>query len=190
MKRAALVAKVLTVISVLGLSVWFTAKIYVHRYHLDLLPSCLRVSRQLYVKESLWGIGPGGNETGVLVFELPEDSAVSIKTGGISVLRRACSASAVSRNTGGRFSEWKSTPMVAERQWLERDSSSSGVSTSGTPRIANFLDQYGFGISIDEEIQEMSDKALSEPGNFYHSGRTSILIVIPDKRRVVYAYAG
>lgn len=190
MKRSGLVAKMLTAISALGLSVWFAVKTYVHHYHLSLVPSCLRVSRELYIKDSLWGIGPGGNETGVLVFELPDKSAVWVKTGGISVLRQACSDSAMSRKTGGRFSEWKATPMVAERQWLERDSRSSGASASGAPRIANFLDQYGFGISVDEEIQEMSDNALSEPGNYYHSGRTSILIVIPDKRRVVYAYAG
>ena len=190
MKQAALVAKVFAAISVMGLSAWVAVKLYMHRYHLSLVPSCLNVSRVLYVRESLWGIGPGGNETGVLVFGLPEDFVVTVKTGRIGFLRQACSKSAMSRKTGGRFTEWKATPMVAEIQWLVRESTSRGASASGSPRIANFLDQYGFGISIDEEIQEMSDKALSEPGNYYHSGRTSLLIVIPDKRRVVYAYAG
>ena len=190
MIQASLVANVFTVISALGLPAWVAVKLYMHRYRLGLVPSRLKVSGVLYVKELLWGIGPGGNETGVLVFALPEDSVVSQKTGCIGFLRQACSASAMSRKTGGRFSEWKATPMLAERQWLERESTSRGASASGSPRIANFLDQYGFGISIDEEIQEMSDKALSEPGNYYHSGRTGLLIVIPDKRRVVYAYAG
>lgn len=190
MKQVTLVAKALAVISVLGLSAWVAVKLYMLRYRLSLLPSCLEVSRILYAKESPWGIGPGGNETGILVFGLPEDSVVSVITGRIDFLRQACSESAMSRKTGGRFSEWKATPMVAERQWLEHESASRGASASGSLRIANFLDQYGFGISIDKEIQEMSDKALSEPGNYYHLGRTSLLIVIPDKRRVVYAYAG
>jgi hypothetical protein len=46
--------------------------------HRKRVPAYLQVSKVLYVKEESWGFGPGGNETGLLVYELPADVAAAI----------------------------------------------------------------------------------------------------------------
>jgi len=52
------------------------------------------------------------------------------------------------------------------------------------------LNRYGFGISIDAQIEQEINQAISKPGSFAAYGRTGILIVIPGIRRVVYAHNG
>ncbi|MDB5588576.1 MAG: hypothetical protein JWP26_3546 [Devosia sp.] len=46
----------------------------------------MNVSNVVYVSEQSWGFGPGGNETGILVFEMPASVAAELKDRGIDYL--------------------------------------------------------------------------------------------------------
>jgi hypothetical protein len=190
MKKPAPEARIMAIASALWFCGWSGIRFLVHRHHRSLIPSCLRATNLVDVRESLWGVGPGGNETGLLVFELPEDSATAVNNGGTGFLKQACSESPASRRRGGRFQKWQQTPMAPEATAREHTGSVDPATSAGPQRIAHVLDQYGSPIVLDQAMETMIDNALAEPGNDYHSRRTSLLIVIPAKRRVVYADAG
>jgi hypothetical protein len=190
LKELAPEIKIIALASALYLCGWFGIRAIARHHHLGLIPSCLRVTDVVGVKESLWGVGPGGNETGVVVFAFPENSALSVANGGTEFLKQACSDSPASRRGGGRFRDWKGTPMTQQTMARENSGISYPQGAAGTQRMADFLDQYGLGIALDPATESMIDNTLAEPGNDYHCERTSLLIVIPEQRRVVYAYAG
>ncbi|MBT9097385.1 hypothetical protein KFZ76_06630 [Methylovulum psychrotolerans] len=49
---------------------------------------------------------------------------------------------------------------------------------------------YGFGIPIDSLIESELDTAIAKPKSYFAYGRIGIIIVIPDARKVIYAYNG
>jgi len=55
---------------------------------LSFAPKGLGVSKILYVAEESSGFGPGGNETGVIVYELPENAATEIEKNGVAYLEK------------------------------------------------------------------------------------------------------
>lgn len=152
-------------------------KLYERQFRLGHVPDVLNVSTVLYVNEQSWGLPffplPGDNETGLIVYDLPDGTAKEIQKVGIEYFAKR----------PGRYETWQSTPILLE-------GSDSGTNRTNSYEIANYLNRYGFGISIDSQIEQEINKAISKPGSFAAYGRTGILIVIPDIRRVVYAYRG
>ncbi len=152
----------------------------VNRY--SYVPEGLGVNKILFAAEDSWGFGPGGNETGVIVYELPEGVAEEIRHGGTDYLAKLPPRSGSNHDWHGRFERWQSTPITSDRAWFaEKDAS---------PRIANYLNQYGFGIPIDVQIERDIDDVISKQGSYFAYGRIGMLIVIPEIHRVVFAYAG
>jgi len=138
----------------------------------------------LYSIEDSWGFGPGANETGVIVFELPEDMSAQMKSDGIEFLKRM----PAKENTHGhgRYEHWQNTPVDGNHKWFIE-----GDVATARPSIVNYLDRYGFGIPIDQAIQQEIDRAIAVPGSYFSYSRGGgVLILIPQVNRVVYAYSG
>ncbi|MEQ1944167.1 hypothetical protein ABMA32_17270 [Mesorhizobium sp. VNQ89] len=49
-------------------------KVFEYRFRLWLIPEDLNVWWIGYARQESWGFGPGGNETGVIVYSLPQES--------------------------------------------------------------------------------------------------------------------
>jgi hypothetical protein len=144
-----------------------------HNARVALMPADLEVTGILYSKEENWGSIllplPGDNETGIFMYGLTDAIANRIAHEGLDFFYRSEN---VKRRVGGQrsHSEWQETPMGKT--------------------IDDYLDQYGFGIAVDPSVKSLVDDAISKPGSFYSYGRTGIVIVIPDFKRAIFAYAG
>ncbi|AFY94074.1 hypothetical protein [Chamaesiphon minutus] len=139
-------------------------------HRLSFVPEKLSVSNIVYTKEEVFGFGPGGNETGVLVYELPDKIASDIEKIGIEYFVNLTPRQG---NNSDLYRKWQKTPIT------------------DVNKIEEHLDRYGFGISIDRHIENEIDEAISKPGSFFANGRGGrILIVNPKNRRVFLAYSG
>jgi len=149
-----------------------------------LSPSTSESQKILYRNEENWDSVllplPGDNETGILMYELPDATAGKIGSEGVSFFSRLGN---VERRVGYQraYSEWHETPIVDGGGW--------SVSKFGR-KISDYLNQYGFGIDADKSAEAMADDAISTPGNFYSHGPIGLVIVIPKLKRVIFAYAG
>ncbi|MDP2206496.1 MAG: hypothetical protein Q8K65_09345, partial [Alphaproteobacteria bacterium] len=148
----------------------------------------LGTTKPLYKAERSWGFGPGANEVGLIVYALPEEAALEVEQKGITYL--------TSRDTQRRRFKWDETPMTASRHWTDymRLPDKHDYSKE-TPKIEHYLNRYGyrFGIDPPSEFFDMANKALLESGNFYaypDRGGGGFVLIIPKKRRIIYAYAG
>ena len=173
------VSRWLIVCSCLFLGGVIALKSFEREHWLSLLPSELKVTKVLYAQDQSWGFGPGGNETGVVLYELPD-----------RVAERLHGRNAASLADSHQAQDWKSTPLRDHLEWIEGLGALAQVGPVPMPRLHNFLNRYGFGISIDPSIMDGIDKAISEPGNFYAYTRTGVLLVMPAQRRVAFVFAG
>lgn len=150
---------------------------------LRLIPFELQVSKILYANTESWGFGPGGNETGIIVYELPDKVAHEIQ----KVL-----ATKVTQEPGAfsDFRNWKQTPIPLTDEWQGSRSGSEPEQNIQFTKIANYLDRWSFSVSIDPKIESEIDYAITRSGSYYLYGRTGITIVIPNSKKVIFAYAG
>lgn len=162
-------------------------KSYVYSYHLSFIPEGMRVWKVLYSKEEVWGFGPGGNETGVIVYELPSDVADEVEKNTLDYFSTLPSLQN-SRNWRGIYRTWNLTPI--EEDWVKDIKKQESTVTPYTTGIANYLDKYGFGIRIDAEVEKSINYAILASGNYYAYGRIGMIIVAPSIRRVFYVYNG
>lgn len=160
---------------------WAGYRMLKHDWHLRLLPKSLGVTRVLHVEEKAWGFGgPGDNETGVIVYELPAEAARRVEAGGVTYL-----------SSLEHSYPWSPTPIQGDDDWLRHDGLNDPRPQGYRPRLADFLDRYGFSIPIEDSVLALADEALNTPGAYYASARGGgLLIVAPRARRVVLAYAG
>ncbi len=165
-------------------------KIWEGQNRLSYVPESLSVSKVLYAKEELGGFGPGGNETGVIVYELPDRVAEQIKKTGINYFTGLPPKAGNDHDWHGRYNKWQQTPIRGNPDWLDKAVGQNSASTTSTPQLANYLSKYGFGIAINANLERDINTAISKPGSYFAYGRIGVLIVIPDLRRVVYAYDG
>lgn len=139
-------------------------------FRLSIVPEKLSVSNIIYIKEEVFGFGPGGNETGVLAYELPDKIASDIENIGIEYFANLTPRQ---RNNRDLYQKWRKTPIT------------------DIDKIEDHLNRYGYSILIDKQIENEIDEAISKPGSFVVNGRGgSILIVNPKTRRVFIAYSG
>ena len=59
-----------------GVMAW---KTFERQHWLSFPPPDLHVTKVLYVQTGDWGFGPGGNETGVVLYELPDHVAAQLR---------------------------------------------------------------------------------------------------------------
>ena len=176
-------AALLGAVAALGLCAWLADSFFLERHRLSFVPTGLDVSRVLYAKEDAWGFGPGGNETGVVVYALSEDATAKVQAQGITYLSGLPPNPNAAGDWRGRYESWLATP-----QQLEGSDSQTHKVLSF--EVAHYLNRYGFGIDIDPTVQRQINDAISNGGSFLAHGRTGVLIVAPSIRRVFYIYNG
>ncbi len=153
------------------------------RYYLSIMPYKLNVKKTLYVNEESWGFGPGGNETGIIVYELADEVVNEIQKVGTTNFFES--------NVGfGDYINWQQTPVKLSDAWEGSRIGGEAVLNIQSTKIGNYLDRYAFSIYVDPKIESEIDSAISKSGSYYAYGRTGIIIVIPSNKKVVYAYAG
>ena len=110
------------------------------QWHLSFVPDGMGVSKILYVEEESWGFfGPGANETGIIVYELPDNAAKEIQKLGIDYFLRLPPPKTTNTDFNywqGRYERWQTTPLSKNKDWA-----------------AKYMGQYGFGIRIDSDIE-------------------------------------
>lgn len=161
--RACLLSCLLLCIALIA-AVWVLAA----PNHLSLLPPQLGVQKVLYAETDSWGFGPGGNETGVVLYELPPHLAHKNPNSLLPEL------------------EWEATPLQGHREWFEGEGASQTVAG---PLLENYLNQYGFGIPIKAELARDINQAVSAPGSWYAYTRHGVVVLMPLINRVAFVYA-
>jgi hypothetical protein len=168
---------------------------FAYRHHLRFVPEAMNVWWVQYVSEEAWGFGPGGNETGIIVYDMPEKVRQELEEKGPTWLE------ALPRNSWdgwqGGYSDWHSTPIPKTHSWADPAACPPktsdrylGFYPNGCPSISGYMGAYGFAISFDRDVEDMVNEALFSPGAYYAFGRIGILILIPAHDRIVYVYNG
>nr|WP_294840094.1 hypothetical protein [uncultured Methylotenera sp.] len=160
------------------------------QHRLSFVPEGIRVEKILYAKEESWGFGPGGNETGVIVYELPDTIARQISKDGINYFSSLPPQSTDSHDWHGRYEKWYDTPIPYSDSWSGPESDNKTNPDKFVAKIETYLNRYGFSIPIDPNTEAEIDYAISEKGSFFAYSRIGLIIVSPKTRRVVYAYNG
>jgi hypothetical protein len=161
-------------------------------HHLAFVPPAMDVSNIIYSAEQSWGFGPGGNETGIIVYEMPPATRRRIETEGVGWLNTLAGSSGPWQ---GLYRDWHPTPYDSELSgafdlWeVEENIVSEGCSKIGSGIVA-YMDAYGYCIPFDPDIEALANRALSMPGSFYAFGRIGMLLLIPAENRIIYAYIG
>jgi hypothetical protein len=152
-----------------------------YRFQLGLLPPELNVWWISAAVTEHWGFGPGGNETGVIVYSLPSAVAEQIADKGLQYFS----------SPGRQAFGWLATPIETGNLSWSETKRLEGSSGSPAKRLEDFLNRYGFGIEIPSWISRLANQAIVSPGNFFSYGPGGgVIIVIPAERKVVLAYAG
>ena len=148
-----------------------------HSWRVGFLPRSLRISRILYANERIFGLGPGGNEAGIIVYALSSNAAAAALRGGVSYLE--------GRPGQGRslYRDWKATPMKAPVRVFGRVLGSTDICDviCAGPEAA--------GVHADPQIIRQVNQSLAQRGSYYSSGPNGLLVVSPASRRAVFAYA-
>ena len=153
-------------------------------------PYWLNIKKITYSKEESWGIGmPGDNETGVIVYDLQSEIAEKIKKEGIEFFKHL--PQVTYSNNGeyyrrGSYDNWSEMPIKKKKYSNEDEKTKVEALTD----IDEYLNKYGFGISVDPKIKAQINHAISKVGSYYAYGRYGMLIIIPEQHKVVYMYAG
>ncbi|MGB5558349.1 MAG: hypothetical protein WBN04_10095 [Paracoccaceae bacterium] len=158
-------------------------------HHLSFVPPAMKVSRVLYVAEEAWGFGPGGNETGIIVYRMPDAARQRIEADGLDWLN---GPSGGGPEWHGHYRNWHETPFNPDVPgafdiWALKRRAESCDHGGG---IAGYMFRYGFCIPFDSDVEKLANIALVAPGSYYAFGRIGMLLLIPSENRIIYAYNG
>ena len=167
---------------------WGGCKLMDRGRQLSFVPVAMNVSRILYAAERSGGIGPGANETGIIVYEMPDEIVRQLKLNGIAYLQE------LAPNTGlglrRRYPKWHATPVVGSPKWRTPTICDSGRPSSICPGIRDFMFRY-LSTPFDVDIEHMVNEAIFKKGSYYAFGRSGTLLILsPYSKRIVFAYNG
>lgn len=173
---------------ILFASPYIAWKVYEHRAVLARVPPPLEVASVEYRLEEPWGFGPGGNETGFVVYRLSDASTRWVQQQGAQLGERLPGGSKV----------WLKTPVgdVSDREsWHSYDRDLAMMSAERLKphpaTVAEYLEKYGFTIPIQKDREVDVDRAIQTPGSFYNMGKGgSVTVIDPDRGKVYFFYAG
>lgn len=178
--------KVTLAVSVL---IYASLQFYQYQSRLNHIPSRMGVWHILYSEEQIWGMGPGGNETGIIVYGMPKATYNALMAGGMEWLEVISKDNSRGRRRQGVFRKWHRTPSpVATKCSLDPPNRADEPESCSI--VGQLLDRYGSIISVDDWVLELANEAMLTEGAYYSHGMLGMLIVIPDKRRLIYAYSG
>jgi hypothetical protein len=153
---------------------WIAWTEVIRRHHLAFLPPELGVTSRMAAYEVAWGWGPGANESGLIIYRMPEALAAALEDGRVPA-------------TGGE--PWMPTPFAPGGPSDPNDAK-GGCEGDACAQIEQFLGPYGIFLKLPQDVEEMVDQALTQPGSWVRSARFGVVLLIPGEKRVVYAYAG
>ncbi len=166
-------------ISFLLLGPYIGWKLFERNFFYERAPLGAGVGSISYLETKTFGFGPGGNETGVIVFSLSSASADALREAPNEFLE----ALPKSRDRCSRYSNWKQTPIIASKG----DSLTGQI--KGEPlRLDSMLNRYGFGIPIRRDIKTMLDQAFANQGSYYGSSRCGLFIFMPEFGKAAYIF--
>ena len=171
----------LFVIAIIGASLFGLYQYVVYQHHQSFIPNSMHVSKQLYASEESLGFGPGGNETGLIEFELPSDISQNVEKEGIAYLTQLS-------DSGKCYGKWQETPISTDSDvWYKN----ADGQDSTAPDIENYLYRYGFYTAIKQSIINEVNQFISVPGSYldYCQGG-GVIIVIPKINKIIFAYSG
>jgi hypothetical protein len=116
-KKLSRLLKWIVVLALVILIPWLGLQLLIRRHHLSFVPDAMGVWNLLYVSEESWGFGPGGNETGVIVYEMPRAVAEALQSQGLEYLQKLPRKSRSSGNRyRGLYSNWHPTPVELDNR--------------------------------------------------------------------------
>jgi hypothetical protein len=167
----------LAVFAVLLATLVVGCKVYQHGWYQSLLPPGVDAAVIEYRKAKVDGLGPGGNEAGLLVYRMSPGTAQALKAGGVSYLD--------ARAGEGRWYGWRSTPVVMDARWTRRGEHNCGRE----PGIGGYLGD--FRCQVDRKVIEEVNLMITAPGSYYaYSPGGRVMILAPAQRKVIVAYIG
>lgn len=151
---------------------------------LGLVPEALRVTSVVYSAEIGHGIGPGANETGIVVYEMPAAFRRALEDEGFAHLGTLAMPL---RDGTPTYDRWQATPVKAEPDWPRQNYRSDAKDY----RIRDYTDQFMIN-EMDASVEAMVNSALTAPGSYYvqHKWRIALIVLIPSERRIIFAYSG
>lgn len=165
----------------------------IYRDRLRNVPEAMNVWWVRYAWEESSGFGlPGGPHTGIIVYDMPTAVKTELRESGLAWLN------ALPRNSWqsslGSYDDWHATPVPVTYSWA--DPAACPPTTSdrymlvypkGCPSISGLMNGYGL-LPFDRDVEVMANEALFSPGAYYALGRWGILILIPERERIVYVF--
>ncbi|MGV3527246.1 MAG: hypothetical protein ACO1RX_23725 [Candidatus Sericytochromatia bacterium] len=139
------------------------------------IPAELAPERLLYAQEQGWGLGPGGNESGLLVYALPQHLATRLQQGGAAALPSRLN--------------WVPTPLRGDSRWQEPSSAGETLRSDTPADLQAYLHHQGLGVFPDPTWVRAINQALAQPGSYLTYGRIGVVIVMPAQGWVIYAYS-
>lgn len=158
----------LAVIVMLPVMAW---KRFAYLHAIGLVPAALQVTEIVFEETVLFGIGPGGNEEGLLLYTLPEPAAREIETAGLAYLN-----------------DMERRPMpvgtrIVESEWILTPAGGRGLPLE--TRLCDFSDCP----ILPLEVRQRVNGVLSRPGSFVaHARAGKTIIVSPAERLVIVRY--
>ena len=151
------VIKKILILGVVLCAIGFTAfKFWEYKFYLNSVPKEFGVYNILYRVEKSWGFGPGGNEIGIRVYELPEKTLRNIEQQGIIYFENLPSNTNGGRERRGHFQNWSETPIKVTKSWEDKGTQEVlREFDRKPPSILNFLSGYGFAAEVDPQIENL-----------------------------------
>lgn len=173
------------------LSVWTTFMISLYGIHhlhqrsndLKPIPEVLQVSSIKYRKREAFGIGPGANEAGIIMYSLKEQVAQQIMKEGMQFFRNIPHAPHFPKAWHQIHTDWSETPLKPSKYWK------AGVNADSTYDAYDYICYY-ISIDVEPTIIKQANQIINEPGSYYAYARIGLIVVSPDKRIVLYMYNG
>lgn len=164
------------------LSFWWAGQNDAHR--LSLVPPGFAVTRTIDYAYGGGGVPlPSDKGNGLVLYELPRDTADRIADRGIGELTR------LSRSRAGEealFQTWHQTPLVFGPAWPAEISTGKVEDAE----IGDFLRRFWPETTSSLDLEQQATRLLHQPGNFYSfDGEHRMLVVAPAARRVVFAFS-
>ncbi len=158
------------------------------KHRLRFIPPSWGVSAILYAQEKAWGMGPGGNESGLIIYQLPSEFSAQLTSIGPQFLitRTEAVQSPGGSKIRSSYHSWRETP-IANEPWL------CGTETCPEPgklSITNYLGRYGHGIALPNQLTDEINLVISTPGTFYAINAVGALLVSPKNGKAYFVYSG
>lgn len=167
-------------------------QIFIYQWYQGVLPVGVTAPVVQYRNTETHGFGPGGDAVGIVVYRMDSRTAARLKQKGIAYLNEAASERGpltrkerdrVERRT---YDSWLQTPVS-----LEKIGKGHGEHNCGRePGIGAYLDSYNFRCSVSPSVIAEANRILATPGAYYsyRRGRSSLVVLAPAERKVIFAY--